>query len=244
MMGGRLFIGAILLYLGGTLVAHAQMSMTIVGASVSPPAGIALVAHNQAVGSTLSTTATTSPTDMHLANFIAIHIVGANANVGPPTDSQGNTYLHVTCVTDNANGCIWFAYAPTVTSSMIFSFTTGNGCSACSIQVGGFSGTIGSSVDQTGTQAVASGVTTCPVPAGVTPGSNNELILYGAQGQTANVSSVDSSMLLVDSSTFTGGQNFGGALYYKVQTTATFIQPTATLSTTAGYTTCQVASFS
>ena len=204
------------------------------------PAGITVVCHNKASGLSGATTAATNCSG---ATLIVINASDNSASSGGVSDSLNGAYTnHITC-SDTINGCLYWLYAPTVSSSMTFTKTT---CVACAIEIIGFSGTSGSTIDQQSTQGVSAGVTTCQ-PSSITPGHNNEVVVFGVAfindggGQTYSVDSgMASNIYQVQ---MTVATNQGGFISYIVQTAAGAIQPTGTDTATAANVACTSGSF-
>ncbi len=185
----------------------------------------------------------TAALDMTGATLIVVNISSFGA--GTITDSVGtNTYTQGTCNVDVKNACLYYVYAPSVSSTMIFNYSGSSVFAA--IEVIGFSGTVGSSMDQSSNQGTATAATTCTVNSSITPSTNNQVVVSGfgsgnleANGQTY---SVNSGMTISDQNPTVASSNFGGAMAYKIQTTATAIQPVWT-DTAAANLICSSGSF-
>ena len=202
--------------------------------------GITVVCHNKASGLSGATTAATNCSG---ATLIVINASDNSASSGGVSDSLNGAYTnHISC-SDTINGCLYWLYSPTVSSSMTFTKTT---CVACAIEIIGFSGTSGSTIDQQSTQGVSAGVTTCQAGSSITPGHNNEVVVFGVAfindggGQTY---SVNSGMTITDQVQMTASTNQGGFISYIVQTSAGAIQPTGTDTATAANVACTSGSF-
>jgi hypothetical protein len=125
---------------------------------------------------------------------------------------------------------------------MTFSATGGNAFMA--IEVIGFSGTAGSSIDQDSNQTLAGAGTTCQ-SASITPSTANQVVVSGSayDGGVSSSYSVDSGLTVSDSDPFTAGVNYGGALAYIIETSAVAKQPTWTSTVTTTRINCMTASF-
>jgi hypothetical protein len=170
--------------------------------------------------------------------LIVANIVDFSANNGNVTDSQSNSYSHVTCAQDTSNGCIYYKYSPTNSSSLT---VNAHLATFGAIQVLAFKGTTGSAVDQDSGQGGPGPASTCQVLASITPAAN-EVAVSSVSIFNNSITSVDSGMdgnKVTDS--FTGGVNEGGGISYVISN-GSAIQPTWT-SSGSGYTPCTAASF-
>lgn len=147
------------------------------------------------------------------------------------SDTKGNTYTKVVDQlggTGNVyNTAWWYCDAPVVGTGHTFS-ALGTGSFATIAAIGFSGGASSSSLDQhsgAGTGTNGNVVT----PGSVTPGQDNELILTGVLfNQSSQTVGVDSGFTLTDQGAPTSGFNFGIAIAYKIQTTATAVNPTWT----------------
>jgi hypothetical protein len=200
--------------------------------------GITFVASAHGFGLTDPTTANVN---MSTANFIVLNVSAA----APPAsidDSQGNTYTSTSnCGSATIAGCLYYKYAPTVSSSMHW---TVHGTVAASIQVLGFSGTTGSGIDQDNTQAFNSGAaTTCPTNT-ITP-SAGAVVISGVSFQNDGGSatySIDNSFALTVFDPFVAATAEGGGIAYKLGVVGA-ITPTWTDTGTSSPVICSLTSF-
>ncbi len=177
---------------------------------------IALVAN---VGVAGLNTSTTSAIDTTGSTLLVINLSG-NTGSATISDSKGNTWTALTAAGTNAFSQLYYAANPTVGSGHTFTFT--GLVVAGAMQVQAFSGVDTSSpFDQEsgfGGGAAASGQN----PGALTASVASELFVTGYEKEngSSDVYSVDSSFILTDQATFTAGSNYGGAMAYKVSSTA------------------------
>lgn len=198
-------------------------------------ATIALVTH--AIGQSANGNDVTSGTfDSSGGNLIVVYVASIDTS-GSLTvqDNKSNSYSACggqTTGPDNTAGQLFYSTPGTVGSGHTVNTATSTG-SVPSIAVLVFSGaTTSSPCDQTagafstGTQTLAVGP--------ITPSANNAVIVSGLTYDAANSASVDSGMTISDQAQIIGGQAFGIALAYLVQTSASMI--TVTWDSGAGFT--------
>ncbi len=231
-------------FLGFSLSASAQVGLPWPGPGTvhSVGSGISVVCHNKASG---LASAVTTATNCSGATLIVANTSDNSANSGAPSDSLNGTYTnHATCNSDTSNACVYYLYSPTVSTTMTFSKTS---CVACSVEIIGFSGTAGSTVDQSTNQGgLAGGLSTCLTSSPITPSNNNEVVIaaFSSINDGGGLTySIDGGFTISDQAQMTLGTNQGGAIAYLIQTTATAAQPTWTLSASTGFLTCGLASF-
>lgn len=173
---------------------------------------IALVAHTFGISSNGGTSATTSAINTTGANFIAVSL----SDAGTATDNMGNTYTYLTTHTGSAPSFrLAYCENPTVGSGHTFT-TTGSFPCIC---VAVFSGVATGSFDQQTGSATGS-------PGAITPSFNNELLVTGCGLNSATAATINGGFTITDNAPYTPGQNYGGALAYLIQTTATVANPT------------------
>ncbi len=183
------------LILAGSLPAQWQIGQR--GFNTAPAASFALVRHT-------STQTSVSSVNMTGANLLLI-LVFNNATIVAPTDGSSNTYHPLTAQTSSAHGIfiqIFYAYTPTVTSSMTF---TNNGDTAYGgILIAGFSGALASSgVLDTQSGAIGASITQLQ-PGSITPAVPGELFFTGIQPESAGTPAIDSSFTILNSITAGG----------------------------------------
>jgi hypothetical protein len=184
-------------------------------------AAYALIAHrvdslgpNGGTGGALDTTG---------ADILFVLEAFNNKGAGTLTDSKGNTWSQLTKQGSGGSGAtvLWYAKNAIVGSGHRFTITGSNTYSA--IAVAAFSGS-----DLTLPFDVQSGrsFSNSPTvqPGSVTPGSANALVITGLEFNSAPVS-VDSGVTLLDQAPMAGGQNFGVALGYTIQSAAAAVNP-------------------
>lgn len=189
--------------------------------------------HTGAQSTGASTGATTGALDSSGANLIAICIVASGSASGiTVSDSKSNTWSVLTSP-GGVYLLMYYCFAPTVGSGHTFSIAATNGYT--SITVLGASGAVASPFDQENQAADYQ-------PGSVTPSEDNELVLtalgFGSAGGT---SSVDSGFTKVEDLDFSGGNAYGIALAYKIQTSAAAVNPT--WSNSAGSAVSKIATF-
>lgn len=199
--------------------------LTLSGASLH--AAIALVADTgaQSPDNNGVTTAAIDTTGATL--LVAMTCYDFNGSNGAPSDSEGNTWVNLNGqnIDDLTIALPWYVENPTTDASHTFSITgTGN---YATIMVMAFSGTVLTSVfDQ---ENSAASISSASLAAGsITPTENNELIISGMCGNaTQTTLSVNESMTR-EQHFPSGATAKPGAMAYKIQTTATAINPTWT----------------
>lgn len=179
------------------------------------------------------TTFTTGAIDTTGSNLLIV--VQSTWIVNPATvsDSKGNTWIPLTTFQDPGGGAqetIFYAVNPVVGAGHTFT-ATGIGSIFTSLVAAAFSGanTVAPFDQQTGSVNNAYNNTNA-LPGSITPTQANELIICGFAYGTANVMSINSSMIIIDQVNFSGGINFGIAAAFKVQTLAAAINPQWTLT--------------
>lgn len=174
----------------------------------------ALVAHTGAVH-------TTSALNTTGANLIVV--VAAYDSAATLSDSLGNTWNGLTAYSHGSDNYtkIWYCYAPTVGSAQTFTLSISYGYLA----VAAFSGATTTPFDIENGAYTTGGVSL--QTGSITPSIDNELIISGlCFGGNSSAPSVDSGMTITDSTTASQNVSYGGALAYKIQTTAAAINPT------------------
>lgn len=164
------------------------------------------------------------------ANLIVIAVtdyVGLSASP-TPTCNQGNTYVGLTG--QEASGFthirLWYLFNPTTNASHTFSSPTTGQIRHPTILVAAFSGAQSSPFDQ---QNGTTGST--PIAAGsITPSQDNELIISAVGFNATGGATVNESMSETNDVEYESGVNLAGVMAYKIQTTATAINPTWALS--------------
>lgn len=175
-----------------------------------------------------STTCTTGAIDTTGANLLVAVVTGLGT-LPVVTDSKSNTWTTVTAASGPGTLTTQIVYAknPTVGAGHTFIFTGAatypSGC------VGAFHGADTSqNIDQHAANNVIATATT--IQAGsITPGSNNELLIFGVGFLNVTYSSVDSGYTIIQSVT-PGAANTSAGLAWAQQTTAGATNPTATFS--------------
>lgn len=158
---------------------------------------------------------TTNAIDTTGANLIVVAIAYFSGTISSISDSKSNTW---TALTNAANGSnefrLFYCLNPTVGSG--HTFTVSASSQYPTICVAAFSGVKTASAFD---QQSAVGSTN---PGSVTPTEDNELVVTGLCGD-CDATSTYSGFTVTNAIAFTGGSFMGGAMAYKVQTTATTV---------------------
>lgn len=169
----------------------------------------------------------TSALDTTGANLLPAVVVDyQSAAQVTPTDSKSNTWTALTSAFNSTfdRTTIWYSNTtanPAVGSGHTFA-ANGTGTYA-SISVAAFSGAASSPLDQ---QNGTAGSVAATVSTGsVTPGQDNELLVFGLGGVQTETISVDVGTLL-QQGPYSNGVTFCNAYAYQTQTTATARNPT------------------
>lgn len=180
-----------------------------------------------------SNNVTTSAINTTGANFMIIGIGHAvSTAVTTPTDSVGgNTWTALTGQDAPGNNGMVFYYAANPNTGASQTFTESPNNNFPSICVFAFSGvTTTSPFDVQNGSNTASNVTT-KQPGSVTPSQNNEVIVSAVSFGNATMS-VDSGFTIPGSGQINGisGHSYGTAMGYLIQTSASAVNPTWTVS--------------
>ena len=180
------------------------------------------VVGSASAGSTDGTNATTAGFDTTGANFIAICLSGVTGSTAP-TDNKSNTYTARTRYSSGGVGIVlYYVQAPTVGSGHTFTISSGGSVpSIFAIALSG-SDVTPFDVENGGNGA---GVTSHQ-PGSVTPSVDNELLISCLNYADTTTISINSSFTLPVQEPLVGGQHYGGALAYKIQTSAGAENPT------------------
>lgn len=148
------------------------------------------------------------------------------------TDNQNNTWTQIPYVVARANFQAWYCIAPATATAHTFSFSSGNYSNAI---IMAFSCTKNVAFDQI-TTAVnnTSNATSIQLPA-IMPSAANCLLISGI-ANSFSINSVDSSFIIAQNGAASGGQNFGVAGAYLIQSTAASVAPTWQVAGSVGYT--------
>ncbi len=167
-----------------------------------------------------STGATTDAVDASTATFVVLAICYDSGATGVSvTDTSGKTWVARTEWDGTGAHTPWvriYDCVSTFTASHTFSVA----CTAgfASIAAIGFTGNAASPADQQSGAFTTGGAA---LPGSVTPSEDNELLITAIGGSTGGVTyAVGSSFTLLDTTALVGGQAYGLATGYKIQTTA------------------------
>lgn len=178
---------------------------------------------------------TSSSIDSTGANLIVLGLsfYSFSSPAGTLTDSKSNTWAALTLYeevgTTGASSKLYYCYAPTVGSG--HTFTWSSTTTYPSIYVEAFSGSASSPFDVQNGATVINNIN-CQ-PGSVTPSVDNEIVVALAGFYTPNADlgssvSVGSSFAITDQLTYVPSTSLGGALAYKIQTSAGTENPTWT----------------
>ncbi len=169
------------------------------------------------------------------SSLLVIMVAGLTGKTPTISDSKGNSWSPLTgqdTISAGGNGKGQLYYSIPISVGASHTFTASQTGSFPSIFVLAFSGGATSGVFDVQTGAVGNAVGTL-AGGTITPGSNNEVVISGNQ-TSLNAPTVDSGFTLQESASTLGGLAFGGGIAYKIQTTATAVNPTWTLSGSGG----------
>jgi hypothetical protein len=151
-----------------------------------------------------------------LAYFSTNTVIAGTDSVG------GNTWQTAVTQTGQNPACsIFYTHNPNVSSSMTVGYISGGGNTFGSCEYYAFSGSsAGAPLDVTNSASTVSGNTL--QPGSITTSQNNELIATALSDGASNLGtdSINNSFIGVLQVPFGGGNNYGGAGAYLVQTTA------------------------
>ena len=179
---------------------------------------------------------TTSTIDTTGADLLIIGLACDDAYNTTPTDSKSNTWTQLTSYTQtNVRVRLWYSIPSSVGTSHTAS---ASGAIAGAIFFAAFSG--GKQTAPADQQSGSNGFVATLQPGSITPTEDNELLIsvFGINSSGTPIS-IDSSYTETSEHNFAAGVNYGGAFAYKIQTTATAINPTWTRTNTNGCATTQ-----
>lgn len=196
---------------------------------------IALVSNVRVSGVSGGTTGAIDTTGASLLNAAVAFVPSS-----PPTisDSKGNTWTALTNYTSFSVESLQFYYVANPTVGSGHTFTDGGLNTISTANFAAFSGAATVSPFD-----VENGAINGPSPlqpGSITPSANGEVVLASI-ADFSGTASVDSGFTITDQAATTGGQYFGCALAYLVQTSAAAVNPTWTVGG-GGYT-LNIASF-
>lgn len=197
-------------------------------ASSNPP--VALLTHACAASSNTNT-ATTAAIDTTGASLLIVVISDYAAGVtqAAPSDSKSNTWSNLTTQTSSTVTRMRISYVANPTGGTGHTFAATGTTDYPTICVAAFSHVATTSPFdvQNGSNSGSGSVTTLQ-PGSVTPGANAELLVTGLSFAVSGTASIDSGFTITDQSNYMAGAAIGGAMAYKVQTTAAAVNPTWT----------------
>lgn len=191
---------------------------------------IAIIQHTS-VGSAGANGVTSGSLDTTVANLLVL--VGAFASAGTGvgvSDSKSNTWTALTLYSSSPSALrIWYCFTPTVGSGHTFTISGTNIYASLGILaasgVNAFGGEAGSAVGTGGTSYQSS--------SGVTPSSDNALVIagcfIGASGTSASYDGGFTSSI----QNYLASNRYGGGIGYLIQTTAAAANPTVSWTPTA-----------
>lgn len=189
---------------------------------------IALVSNVKAApGANGGTTGSIDTTGATLLAVVVATWQGGTDGTESVTDNKGNTYSKATLYPHTSSPAVrlFYCVGGTVGSGHTFTYSDTNSYAA--ILATAWSGTATSSAfdQENGSNTGAAG--TSRQPGSVTPTEDNELLISGLcwDGSISGLG-IDSSFTLLDSQAYSAANNMGGAVGYKIQTTAGAENPT------------------
>lgn len=186
----------------------------------------------------------TSPMDTTGANLLVVVVSyqsGAGVNVFDSVGGHSNTWTALTArtVAGQITCNIWYSVSPTYVGAG-HTFTIGGANTYPSIYAAAFSWAKTATpfdIQNGSTNSASSTIST----GNITPGSTNELVIAGLSTSSGTVSSIGSSMIVIDKLGTMSG-SWGGGMAYLIQTSPATMGPAWTVSG-ASYNAAIVASF-
>lgn len=198
---------------------------------------IAPVANTSCGAATTCTTGAINTTGATLA-VIAATDFNNTIQAANISDSKGNTWTNLTTqFSSTTRARLFYSVLSSVGSGHTFTVAS---ASFPSIVVRTFSGVKTSSPFDVETGGTSS--TTTVATGSLTPSENNELIVTGVGFDRIATPSIDSGFNTPVGVNFSSGSNMGTSLSYIIQTTATAVNPTWTVSG-SGFLAAPIASF-
>lgn len=178
------------------------------------------------------TAGTFDTTGANLIVLVIADYVGFGASP-TPTDNQSNTWTGLTAQTGaGSTHCrIWYVYNPTTSATHTFTSPDTGQARFPVILMAAFSGAVASPADQ---QNGNTDTGTSLATGSITPSENEELIISGIAFNATGGATVNESMTETNDQAYNAGVNMAGVMAYKIQTTATAINPTWTISSSEG----------
>jgi hypothetical protein len=168
---------------------------------------------------------TTDPVDTTGANFIVCTV--ADDGVLAVTDNKSNTWIKLT-EQGAPNTAHFYCIDPIVGAGHTFS--TAHAYGAIAMQAFSNTGEISFDQENGATTAGATSLAT----GSVTPGVDDELIVTGIEwGGTMSLASINSSFNKTDEVDASTGVNYGVAMAYLIQTSASAVNPTWSWTTSS-----------
>lgn len=211
----------------GRIVALLTLA-ALLGISTPARAAGALVAHVAVASTNGGAGATTTAINATGGNLIVIYAsLGTAIMTSDITDSTGsNTYTALSSVTSVITSQIFYAWNPTVSATM--TWTLSHGSSFPSFEVLVFSGAQTSSDPFDVQNGNAPGASNTVQPGSITPNTSGEIIVSGLGCNCSSLPSIDSGFTVTDWEALNGGNSYGSAAAYFIQTSAASINPTWT----------------
>jgi hypothetical protein len=168
---------------------------------------------------------TTSAINTTGATLLVAFISSFTDSAVTVSDSKGNTWVGLTVQTAvQPHARIYYAVNPTVGTGHTFT------CSGSSIYsaacFAAFSGVVTTSpFDVQNGQSGGAQSNTTARPGNMTPSVDGELVIVGVSMASTETVTAPSGFAITNQVAYSGGVNFGGAMAYAVQTTATTTNP-------------------
>lgn len=156
------------------------------------------------------------------ADLLLACVADYDASAGSLSDSKGNTWTPLTAQDSTSAEAQLYYSVPT---SVGINHSWNVACTGCfpTGSVAAFSGSHATPFDQQN-GAVTAGATSLSTGS-VTPSENNELVVACLSFAATNTISIDNGFSTPIQTDFGSGAHYGGALAYKIQTTAAAVNP-------------------
>lgn len=211
-----------LLFFASSATAQELASLVLRGPSANPSAASGFTyLDGTGAGSTDNNNVTTTGIDASKANLIVLQLT-YDTTQPTITDSGSNSWASACLTEQNTFGGgprtrLCYLYAPTVSGS--YTVTLSSTGQSPSVSVLAFSGAVSSPLDvNTGTTGSCA-VETKATGSG-TPANNNQVVIAGFGYDGTGTLSESTGFTIVGQKATVGGQHYGGAIAYKIQTTA------------------------
>ncbi len=188
---------------------------------------IALLSHTLKQGATSGGTGNSSAINTTGASHIFVLVADyQGASPAVLTDSQSNTWTGLTIKSNSASVQARLYYCENPSTSATHTFAANGTSSFAALSVAAFSGGATSSSFDVQNGALGGGGVTSLATGSVTPGVNNEVLIYGLGLSSFAAAPFTISVgTMLDAAPIIGGTSWGLAMAYEIQTTATARSP-------------------